>query len=480
MSATTNAFWREVLDYLPGFTLLFRIDAQEQTHLMFTSQGIIQDLGFTPEEYVLASEGKTVVSTDLERLVDQIAQLTHDDDTFDARVCKLTDRSGKMITFAFDFRLFQTKSQRNNLISVVLYPIGAMSGLSAAATGSPISSSFDGPTVNSVNSATNASNASNTSNSTRTLAQPPAESIFVTASDLMKEVMEQVDALSRLDTHVLLRGEKSVGKRTIAQMLAKKAVVLTSNQQVWMLDLEENEKNLANRNTSANHNTRIFAGIDINNTEESLFDDVSQHLQLVISELSKLSKPDQKDLVQLIKKRSSNGLKTRIVATSTESLESLMTAGKLDSDLYYKLSFVTINVPPLRARAEDIRESTRRYVKMMAVLLGQAEPEIDDRVMSQLVKQSWEDNFGELYLTLRKSVAGSGSKLALETGGGKSSRAGVSLPDEIIPYEEMSRRYLISVLEKTEGKIYGKDGAAYLLGMKPTTLQSKLKKLNIR
>lgn len=477
MSATTNAFWREVLDYLPGFTLLFRIDAQEQTHLMFTSQGIIQDLGFTPEEYVLASEGKTVVSTDLERLVDQIAQLTHDDDTFDARVCKLTDRSGKMITFAFDFRLFQTKSQRNNLILVVLYPIGAMSGLSAAATGSPISSSFDGPTANSVISANNAINANNANSAP---AQSPAESIFVTTSDLMKEVMEQVDALSRLDTHVLLRGEKSVGKRTIAQMLAKKAVVLTSNQQVWMLDLEENEKNLANHNTSANRNTRIFAGIDINNTEESLFDDVSQHLQLVISELSKLSKPDQKDLVQLIKKRSSNGLKTRIVATSTESLESLMTAGKLDSDLYYKLSFVTINVPPLRARAEDIREFTRRYVKMMAVLLGQAEPEIDDRVMSQLVKQSWEGNFGELYLTLRKSVAGSGSKLALETGGGKSSRAGVSLPDEIIPYEEMSRRYLISVLEKTEGKIYGKDGAAYLLGMKPTTLQSKLKKLNIR
>lgn len=477
MSATTNAFWREVLDYLPGFTLLFRIDAQEQTHLMFTSQGIIQDLGFTPEEYVLASEGKTVVSTDLERLVDQIAQLTHDDDTFDARVCKLTDRSGKMITFAFDFRLFQTKSQRNNLISVVLYPIGAMSGLSAAATGSPISSSFDGPTANSVISANNAINANNANSAP---AQSPAESIFVTTSDLMKEVMEQVDALSRLDTHVLLRGEKSVGKRTIAQMLAKKAVVLTSNQQVWMLDLDENEKNAANRNTSANRNTRIFAGIDINNTEESLFDDVSQHLQLVISELSKLSKPDQKDLVQLIKKRSSNGLKTRIVATSTESLESLMTAGKLDSDLYYKLSFVTINVPPLRARAEDIRESTRRYVKMMAVLLGQAEPEIDDRVMSQLVKQSWEGNFGELYLTLRKSVVGSGSKLALETGGGKSSRAGVSLPDEIIPYEEMSRRYLISVLEKTEGKIYGKDGAAYLLGMKPTTLQSKLKKLNIR
>jgi transcriptional regulator with PAS, ATPase and Fis domain len=461
MSATTNAFWREVLDYLPGFTLLFRIDAQEQTHLMFTSQGIIQDLGFTPEEYVLASEGKTVVNTDLERLIDQIAQLTHDDESSDARVCQLTDRSGKTIAFDFDFRLFQTKSQRNNLISVVLYPTGAMSGLSGAIA-SPIPSSFNSPAATSANNATSAPT------------QPPAESIFVTASDLMKEVMEQVDALSRQDTHVLLRGEKSVGKRTIAQMLAKKAVILTSNQQVWMLDLDENEKN------SANRNTRIFAGLDISNTEESLFDDVSQHLQLVISELSKLSKTDQKDLVQLIKKRASTGLKTRIVATSVESLESLMSAGKLESDLYYKLSFVTINVPPLRTRAEDIQEFTRRYVKMMAALLGQAEPEIDDRVMSQLLKRTWDGNFDELYRTLRKSVAGSGSKLALETGGGKGSRATVSIPDEIIPYEEMSRRYLISVLEKTEGKIYGRDGAAYLLGMKPTTLQSKLKKLHIR
>ena len=56
MSQPTNAFWREVMDFLPGLTLLFRIDEQEIAHLMFVTDAIRNELGFAPEEYVLASE----------------------------------------------------------------------------------------------------------------------------------------------------------------------------------------------------------------------------------------------------------------------------------------------------------------------------------------------------------------------------------------------------------------------------------------
>jgi len=95
MSQPTNAFWREVMDFLPGLTLLFRIDEQEIAHLMFVTDAIRNELGFAPEEYVLASEDPgTVVSADLDRLIETIAQLSHGNEISSSPACSLTDRTG--------------------------------------------------------------------------------------------------------------------------------------------------------------------------------------------------------------------------------------------------------------------------------------------------------------------------------------------------------------------------------------------------
>src|SRR5690606_19812955 len=110
MSTGTNAFWREVLDYLPGLVMLFRIDEEEQAHLIFVSDGVTEQLGFEPEQYVLASEEPTMVRTDLENLVDRIASMTHPDSGEIEATINLTDRGGNILPYQFDYRLFRPKS----------------------------------------------------------------------------------------------------------------------------------------------------------------------------------------------------------------------------------------------------------------------------------------------------------------------------------------------------------------------------------
>lgn len=468
MSLTTNAFWREVLDYLPGLVMLFRIDENEQTHLMFVSEHVKDDLGFSPEEYVLASEQQSVVFEDLERLIDAIATLSHETDAAIRAECRLTDRSGERHEYEFDFRLFRTKSSKNNLISVALYPAGTRLEVAA----SQVMAAVSGP-------------------------------LFVAKSPMMQDILTRMDGFAAQDLHILFRGDRGVGKRTLASMLAKKSAVLTANQQVWELDLSE---------VSSSQVGRLFAGIDESDTTETLLDDIRKELQLVIFELGLLRGADQRDLLRLIENRTKKGLRTRVIATSTASIEKLIESGSFDAQLFYKLSFVTVFVPPVKVRVEDVEEISRQMVRRIAQALQMAEPEVTSKSMQQLLALPLPNNFSDVLRVLRRSVllseghlqisdtvqnaqvgTDSGELLARKSargsGGQKASNSNdlEQLPMlqsgngfKVLPYEEATRRYLEAVLAHTEGKIYGSDGAAALLRMKPTTLQSKLKKLKIR
>jgi DNA-binding NtrC family response regulator len=444
MSLPTNAFWREVLDYLPGLVMLFRIDDKEQAHLMFVSEGISDELGFSPESYVLASEEESVVQADLENLVDKIAVLTHPDGETSDYTCNLTNRIGDKKTYKFDFRIFRPKSSKANLIAVMLFPDDGDEELGMVEA--------------------------------KTERQKKPGVKFVANSSVMKTVMGKIEDLSRQDHHVLIRGERSTGKRTIAEILARKTAVVKSNTQVWVLDLEDMQ---------ADQGVRIFAGFDESDTKSTIFDDVKVDLQLVIVELSLLKKSDQKDLLRLLELRSAKGFKTRLIVTSTESIEKLQQDGKLESDFLYKTSFISVFVPALRDRSEDMAEIVKHVAEQIGGVLGQSRVIKENELLARFVGKKLDGNFGELQNEIGKAliVSGSGSDLLEVSRVNKKDVAprGVShMVGDLLSYDEMARQYLIRVLEHTRGKIYGKGGAADILKMKPTTLQSKLKKLHIR
>lgn len=441
MSTATNAFWREVLDYIPGLVMLFRLDEEEQAHLIFVSDGVHDALGYEPEQYVLASEEQTMVKNDLERLIDQVAAMTHPDNAGSEQVVQLTDRSGNTYPYSFDFRLFRPKSSKVNLISVSLQPVDDTNN-------APVGTSL--PKEN---------------NQADVKSKQP---LFVAESPAMVMLMRQIEDLSKLRQPILITGGVSTGKKTIAEKLAQMSAGLKSGTQVWSLDLA----------TVASGTKRVLAGLDTSNENETILDDIQHDLQLVIADIGRLKAIDQRDLLMTIDTRSRRGYQTRIIATSTESIDELKRKNRLSSDFMYRMSFLAVFVPPLRDRLEDIPVLAAHFADELFRVLGQNDKKLDAGQLKSFQRQSFENGIEGLKRMVVSTVfkLDKSQKTGAVPGGNLD---GVIQFKEILPYDEMSKAYLEAVLEKTGGRIYGKGGAADLLDMKPTTLQSRIKKLGI-
>ena len=200
--------------------------------------------------------------------------------------------------------------------------------------------------------------------------------------------------------------------------------------------------------------------------------------------IDSLNNQAQRLLQRLIAGREQGELQTWILATTTGNLEERVNDGQFSAKLYYKIGFETLLVPPLRHRPEDVKATARRYVEQAGKVLNLQFNRLDEAKLEELTEQEWPGNFPQLYKVLRRSLLESDEdefQLRL-----KEKQQYQLFPeqkiseDAVLGFDEMNRKYLERVLELTDGKIYGDDGAAALLNLKPTTLQSKLKRLGIK
>ncbi len=169
----------------------------------------------------------------------------------------------------------------------------------------------------------------------------------------------------------------------------------------------------------------------------------------------------------------------RIVAATNRNLEEEMEKGNFRSDLYYRLHVFPIHIPPLRERPDDIPLLVNHFMKKFNRLNGKNVETVSKKVMKSLTRYHWPGNIRELENTIERAVIISqGTRLELgyhflsQVENGESS-------DELLPLDEVEKRYILRVLEHTNWRISGEKGAADILNMKPTTLDSRLKKLGI-
>jgi DNA-binding NtrC family response regulator len=291
---------------------------------------------------------------------------------------------------------------------------------------------------------------------------------FVAESPAMVMLMRQIEDLSKLRQPILITGDVSTGKKSVAEKLAQMSAGLKSGTQVWSLDLA----------SVSSGTKRVFAGLDASNDNETVLDDIQHDLQLVIADIGRLKAIDQRDLLMAIETRTRRGYQTRIIATSIESLDELKRKNRLSSDFMYRMSFLAVFVPPLRDRQDDIRVLAAHFAHELFRVMGQDDKKLDVSQIRNLQRLSHDGGIEGL----KRAVVSMVFKLdkPKSVGGELAGKSGGAIQfTEILPYEDMSRMYLEAVLEKTGGKIYGKGGAADLLDMKPTTLQSRMKKLGI-
>ena len=180
----------------------------------------------------------------------------------------------------------------------------------------------------------------------------------------------------------------------------------------------------------------------------------------------------------------------RVVAATNRNLEQEVAAGRFRRDLYYRLSVFPIELPPLRERREDIGALAGHFLRLSAKQLKREPPRLTRGQVKQLERHDWHGNIRELQNIVERAVIlSTGDRLALERALPQLGDAPVVLPaagDDgspgILTADEMrrfERDNIAAALAQANGKVNGSEGAAALLGMKPSTLTSRMKAMGI-
>ena len=173
-----------------------------------------------------------------------------------------------------------------------------------------------------------------------------------------------------------------------------------------------------------------------------------------------------------------------------------MAEGKFRSDLYYRLKVFPIQMPPLRMRRSDIPLLVWGFISARQIQLGKKIAKVPREIMRTLQAFDWPGNIRELENVIERAlIVSAGPVLVLAGPLGESTMnggTGDALPNTPVPgspqpqsaarfnLKMFERRHILTVLDKTAWRIKGAGGAAELLGLKPTTLNSKMKKLKIK
>ena len=165
----------------------------------------------------------------------------------------------------------------------------------------------------------------------------------------------------------------------------------------------------------------------------------------------------------------------RIVAATNRNLKQMVDEGKFRSDLYYRLNVFPVTVPPLRERREDIPLLIRFFTQRYARKMNRAIEKIPSATLEALTNYDWPGNIRELQNVIERSVILSAGPVLQ-----------ITVPDAVpvrdfctLRKDDSERERILGALRVCGGKIGGEVGAAAKLGLKRTTLQSRIKKLNI-
>ena len=299
-------------------------------------------------------------------------------------------------------------------------------------------------------------------------------------SAAMREVRRAVEQVAPTDSTVLILGETGTGKERVAR-----AIHELSPRREHLL-VKVNCAALAPGVLASElfgHEVGAFTGAV--KTRPGRFE-VAHQGTIFLDEIAEVPPETQVLLLRVLQERviervgSSEPVPVdvRVLAATHRDLQAGVAEGWFRADLFYRLHVFPLRLPPLRERREDIPELVKHFVASIGRRLGRPVKEVGQRTLELLCAYDWPGNVRELEnLIERALIVSPGDTLEIDptwlaSGPRVAAAAAASLAD-------VERRTILDALERCGGKVYGARGAARLLGLKPTTLYGKMRKLGI-
>lgn len=322
----------------------------------------------------------------------------------------------------------------------------------------------------------------------------PGARNIVGASRAHRLLLQRIALVASTDATVLIQGETGTGKELIAQAVHK--VSRRKDQPLIKVNCASIPKELY-ESEFFGHVRGAFTGAirdRIGRFEAAhggtLFLDEIGEVPLDLQ--CKLLRALQEKHYERVGDERTRRADVRIVAATNRDLKQEVEAGRFRRDLYYRLSVFPIDAIPLRDRRDDIPLLARHFVEVLVKELKCARPRLTEAGIAELQNYDWPGNIRELRNVIeRATIVAQGKALEFDLPLTITAAASTLQPFEPTPaatpefltepeMERRNRDNLWVVLQKTNWKIKGANGAAELLGVKPTTLISRIKKLGLK
>lgn len=303
---------------------------------------------------------------------------------------------------------------------------------------------------------------------------------IIGSSDALQYVLFRVQKVAPTDATVLILGETGVGKGVVAHAIHETSnrrdkPMVTVNCAALPANLIESELFGRERGAFTGAHAKQVGRFEVADRGTIFLDEIGD---LPLELQSKLLRVLQDGEFERLGSPKTIKVDVRVIASTSRDLKAEMRSGRFREDLYYRLNVFPVSLPPLRMRGKDIQEIATHYIDKFSQKYGRRFETISKDTMQILQAYHWPGNVRELEHVIERAVITSPETVF---------RLADQLDHEFVKNEEgtfqgfemMAREHILQVLQKTSWKIEGEGGAAAILGLKPSTLRFRIKKLGI-
>jgi transcriptional regulator with GAF, ATPase, and Fis domain len=310
------------------------------------------------------------------------------------------------------------------------------------------------------------------------LARRSAHREIAGRSAAITRILQQVDQVAPTASTVLIVGETGTGKELVAHAIheasgRRNRPFIKLNCAALPTTLVESELFGREKGAYTGALSRQAGRFELADGGTIFLDEIAE---LAPEVQVKLLRVLQEGEFERLGGTTTQKVNIRVIAATNRDLAKAVREGRFREDLFYRLNVFPIRVPPLRDRREDVPMLVWTFVHEFALGMGRQVDRICRRSMDSLQVYSWPGNVRELRNVIERAmIVHDGPVLNVEIPEAERSEVTASLS-----IEDVERRHLSAVLDMAGWRVRGQGGAAEILGLKPTTLESRLEKLGIR
>lgn len=300
---------------------------------------------------------------------------------------------------------------------------------------------------------------------------------IVGESTAIRSVLKQIEQVAGTDSTVVIHGETGTGKELVANAIHRlskrnSCPFVKVNCAAIPTTLLESELFGREKGAFTGALSKGIGRFEMAHSGTILLDEVSE---IPVEVQSKLLRVLEHGTIERLGSSKTIKVDARIIASTNRDLEKAVHEGSFRADLYYRLNVFSITVPPLRDRKDDIPMLVWWFVRKYSNQMDKRIDQIPRRVMEAFQQQRWPGNVRELMNAVEHCmIISDGPTLNSDLPKQLAKR-----PSKLLSLEEVERNHIVEALKASNWKVRGKGGAAELLKIKPTTLQSRMKKLGI-